>query len=188
MPIGKLVAGRIGVIWRKWIGTSLVATACATSGGCFFYTDSVNQEPTAQIHKETAGTHHIGDVVTLSAHQSDDDDDRSELIAVWRAIQCEDEEGTVCPPGNEIKIDDGDIFAEFAVTLASKLPVLVILRVKDRRDAYAEDYVLVNFDLSAIRGMTVSRARLRIAEAGADLIRVGVSTVAAPWTGGGGGR
>ena len=48
----------------------------------------------------------------------------------------------------------------------------------------AEDYVLVNFDLSAIRGMTVSRARLRIADAGADLLRVGVSTVAAPWTGG----
>jgi len=48
----------------------------------------------------------------------------------------------------------------------------------------AEDYVLVNFDLSAIRGMTVSRARLRVADAGADLLRVGVSTVAAPWTGG----
>jgi len=48
----------------------------------------------------------------------------------------------------------------------------------------AEEFVLVNFDLKAIRGMTVTRARLRFADAGADLLRVGVSTVAASWTGG----
>ena len=48
----------------------------------------------------------------------------------------------------------------------------------------AQEFVLVDFDLSAIRGMTVTRARLRIADAGADLIRVGLSTVAAPWKGG----
>ncbi len=48
----------------------------------------------------------------------------------------------------------------------------------------AEDYVLVNFDLAPIRGMTVTRAKLRLADAGADLVRVGLATVAAPWTGG----
>jgi len=48
----------------------------------------------------------------------------------------------------------------------------------------SQEFVLVNFDLSAIRGMTVARARLRFADAGADLLRVGVSTVAARWTGG----
>ena len=48
----------------------------------------------------------------------------------------------------------------------------------------AQEFVLVNFDLSAIRGMTVTRARLRFADAGADLLRVGVSTVAARWSGG----
>ncbi|PCJ62343.1 MAG: hypothetical protein COA79_04565 [Planctomycetota bacterium] len=49
-----------------------------------------------------------------------------------------------------------------------------------------EEYVLVNFDLSSIKGKTVTKAKLRIYSAGAILYKVGFSSVTTKWTGGSG--
>ncbi len=47
-----------------------------------------------------------------------------------------------------------------------------------------EEFVLVNFDLSKLKGKTITKATLRFGNAGASLIKVGFSTIATPWTGG----
>lgn len=48
-------------------------------------------------------------------------------------------------------------------------------------------FALFQFDLSALQGMRVERATLRLKRANDLLVRVGVSTIAALWTEGGGG-
>lgn len=114
--------------------------------GCF-YTDTVNTEPHAQLQKETPGTLHQLDTVTFSAYTSDDPDgDRDQLIASWVAIQCEDAAGTRCPPGNELEFFTGSIYDRFEFQLLHKLPVLVVLRVRDRRNAFSEDSMLVEVE------------------------------------------
>ena len=47
-----------------------------------------------------------------------------------------------------------------------------------------EEFVLVNFDLSKIKGMTVTKARLQFYDAGAILYKVGFSSVASAWKAG----
>lgn len=124
----------------------VVAIAALLGGagpGCF-YTDSVNTEPQAQLQKATSGPLYVDSPVTFTAYTSDDPDgDRDDLIAQWRALQCEDAAGTRCPPGSEIDEMTGSIYDEFTFTLESKLPVLVVLVVHDRRGAYADDSMLV---------------------------------------------
>lgn len=47
-----------------------------------------------------------------------------------------------------------------------------------------EEFVMVKFDLSKIKGMTVTKARLKFFDAGASLHKVGFSSVAADWKAG----
>lgn len=47
-----------------------------------------------------------------------------------------------------------------------------------------EEFVMLNFDLSKIKGMTVKRARLQFYDAGAILYKVGFSSVVTPWKAG----
>ena len=119
--------------------------ALLASAGCTFYTDSVNSEPQAQIHKETTGPHYLGDYVTFSAERSEDPDgERAELVALWRAFACTDAAATDCPLENELKVEDGNIFDDFGLTIRDKAPaILVTLRVHDRRGAFTDDYVVL---------------------------------------------
>ncbi len=47
-----------------------------------------------------------------------------------------------------------------------------------------EEFVMVNFDLSKIKGMTVKKAKLQFHDAGAILYKVGFSSVVTPWKAG----
>jgi len=121
------------------------ATLVGIAGPGCFYTDPVNSRPHAQLQKETQGPLHKDDWVEFTAYTSDDPDgDRDDLIAVWRAYQCEDVEGTLCPPGSEFEQADGSIYDKFTFQIPDKLPVRVVLRVHDRLGAFAEDFMLVD--------------------------------------------
>jgi len=106
--------------------------AAALASGCF-YTDPINQRPSATIVRLTATPHH-GESVTLHVDKSDPDQPSDTVDVYWKAQQC-GPLGGGCDDDNWVGPSD-DFTAQVEATLTSGLPTASIAITIDARDSH----------------------------------------------------